>query len=88
MPVSMTLESTCTAREEHAVLILDDCTLVEVNCSGYLDWDNYVRIHASTRERAMEIATAILRAYYKRRLQETRDNRVKTRLSGSTESTR
>ena len=52
VPVSMALESTCIAREEHAILILDNCTLVEVNCNSYLDRDNHVRIsrgHPGTR---------------------------------------
>jgi len=70
--VERVLASTGIMREEHAVIVLGDGSMVEVNCSGYLDSDNWVRIHGGDRRRVMELARKLLRGYYEERMREAR----------------
>ncbi len=71
------LEATGFTREEHGVLVLGDGTLVEVNCSGYLDADNWVKIHGGDEKRVMEVAKKLLRGYYEGRLREAADDNMR-----------
>jgi len=71
------LEATGFTREEHGVLVLGDGTLVEVNCSGYLDADNWVKIHSGDEKRVMEVAKKLLRGYYEERLREAADDNMR-----------
>lgn len=75
--VEKILESSGVAREEHGVVLLSDGTLVEANCSSYLDADNWVKIHSRNPERAVEVAKRLLRGYYEERLSEAQNDNMK-----------
>lgn len=75
--VEKVLLSSGFAREEHGVLVLGDGTLVEVNCSAYLDADNWVKVHSREKKRIVEVLKKLLRGYYEEKIREVEDSNVR-----------
>ena len=75
--VEKILQSSGITREEHSVLVLGDGTLVEVNCSAYLDTDNWVKVHSHDKKRVIDVLKKLLRGYYEERIREVEDSNAK-----------
>ncbi len=68
--VVSTLDSEGFCRESHHIILLEDGTMIEINCSAFMDEFNWVKIHTGEPGKTWLLIKEILRDHYSRMAEE------------------